>query len=294
MISPSIQAFYNDIVLKLKALYPNEEARAMADRLFEFFFSFSPAQRILNGSTLIKAANMPLVEAAVVSLLKQVPLQYVLGKADFMDMEFVVNPSVLIPRPETEELVSLILKDISIHKPDMELHVLDIGTGSGCIAVSLKRFLPTSIVTAIDISKEAITVAEANAVKNKADVTFIQCDILDESLWEMLPPYDLVVSNPPYVTLAEKPFMQHNVLDYEPHTALFVPDTDPLLFYRNIIAFATKKLKNGGSLWFEINEQFGNELKFMALEQGFEEVNIIFDFRGKSRFLQCSKMKKQE
>ncbi|MEI8048367.1 MAG: peptide chain release factor N(5)-glutamine methyltransferase [Bacteroidota bacterium] len=292
MISPSIQAFYNDIVLKLKALYPNEEARAMADRLFEFFFDLSPAQRIIAGSAMAIEANRQLIDAAVVSLLKQVPLQYVLGKADFMDMEFVVNPSVLIPRPETEELVSLILKDISIHKPEMELQVLDIGTGSGCIAISLKRFLPVSIVTAVDISEEAITVAGLNALKNKADIRFIQADILDENLWEMFPPYDLIVSNPPYVTLAEKQFIQHNVLDYEPHTALFVPDTDPLLFYRNIIAFATKKLQNGGSLWFEINEQFGNELKFMALEQGFEEVNIIFDFRGKSRFLQCSKMKK--
>jgi len=288
-MADSIHNLYKTIVLKLKAIYADEEARAMTDRLFEHYFHLTPTQKVMAGNTIADETRLTLIEESVSKLLSHIPLQYVLGSAFFMDLELFVNSSVLIPRPETEELVSLILKHSSGRKTGKGLKILDIGTGSGCIAIALNRYLPESYVSAIDISEAAIKVAAANAESNDANVNFIKADILDHAQWNTYPHYDIIVSNPPYVTQAEKRFMQPNVINYEPHTALFVPDVDPLLFYREIIAFAKKKLSPHGSLWFEINEMFGDELKNMALNQGFKEINIIFDFHGKSRFLQCLK-----
>jgi release factor glutamine methyltransferase len=285
----SINEFHKSIVLKLKAQFPPEEARAMADRLFEHYFKLTPVQRVINGYSATDESITLSIREAITRLLNHVPLQHILGSAWFMDMEFDVNSSVLIPRPETEELVSLILNQYSGNKVGRELRILDIGTGSGCIAIALKRNLPGSVVTAIDISQEAINVAVANASKNSEEVNFILADILDQSQWGVLPQADVIVSNPPYVTHAEEPFMLPNVVDFEPHTALFVPDDDPLIFYRAIMAFAKTKLWPNGSLWFEINEKFGDELRNLAMNQGFSEVNIIFDFHGKSRFLHAIK-----
>ena len=289
----TITVFYTNIVLQLRVLYPVEEARSMADRLFEHFLSLSPAQRVLSGSNSVGDDDIAAIQQSVHRLLHQEPLQYVLGKAYFLDMEFDVDPSVLIPRPETEELVSLIFESFSKKAPDSQTQFLDIGTGSGCIAVGLKHNFPNSRVSALDISAKALAIATNNAAKNKAEIDFIQADILDTTQWHLLPECNLIVSNPPYVTHAEQQFMLPNVLEHEPHTALFVPDNDPLLFYSAIIAFAKIKLRSNGSLWFEINEMFGKELNDMAIAQGFTEVNIIFDFRGKSRFLHCRKMAHQ-
>lgn len=288
-MSDTVNDFYNIIVLKLKALYSQEEAGAMADRLVEHYLDLSPTKRILSAKTMIDDNKIPLIKNALNQLLRNIPLQYVLGTAFFMDMEFIVNPSVLIPRPETEEMVSLILKQYSDRRTDHEFTILDIGTGSGCIPIVIKRYIPESTVSSIDFSADALKVATENARKNNVEVNFIHADILDQTLWKDLPQFDLIVSNPPYVTHAEKEQMQLNVLDHEPHTALFVPDDDPLLFYREIIALAKIKLCLEGCLWFEINEMFGEALRDMALNQGFKEVNIIFDFHGKSRFLQCFK-----
>ncbi len=280
-------------MLQLKALYPVDEARSMADRVFEHFLFLTPAQRVLSGSNPVRDFKTITIQKAISRLLNQEPLQYVLGKAYFLDMEFEVNPSVLIPRPETEELVSLIIESYSGKTPDSQTQFLDIGTGSGCIAIGLKHNFPDSRVAAIDISDKAIRVAAENAVKNNAEINFIKADILDPTQWHLFPTCNLVVSNPPYVTHAEKQFMLPNVLEHEPYAALFVPDNDPLLFYRAIFAYAKTKLLSDGSLWFEINEMFGEELKDMAIAQGFTEVNIIFDFKGKSRFLHCRKVAHQ-
>jgi release factor glutamine methyltransferase len=288
-MSCSINDLYKSTVLKMRVLHPAEEARAMADRLFEHFFNLSPVQRVLSEAILADENKVLLIEEAISKLMHNVPLQYVIGKAFFMDMEFVVNSSVLIPRPETEELVSLVLKQYSGRESGSELLILDIGTGSGCIPIALKRYLPESEVFAIDISKEALAVATENAAINEVKINFINSDILDHSQWNQLSRFDLIVSNPPYVTNSEKELMQLNVLDHEPHTALFVPDSDPLIFYREIMVLSKIILREAGSLWFEINEMFGKELRDMALGYGFRKVNIIFDFRGKSRFLQCLK-----
>ena len=289
LMSLPVNDYFKSIVLKLKALYPAEEARAMAERLYEHYLHLSPSQRVISAAMVVDDDKISLVDEAVTKLLRNIPLQYVLGSAFFMGMDFMVNPSVLIPRPETEEMVSLILKQYSVRKTGHKLSILDIGTGSGCIPIALKRFIPDSNVSAIDISKEALKVASENAVINNAGINFIHADILDHTQWDELPQFDLIVSNPPYVTNEEKKQMQRNVLDHEPHNALFVPDDDPLVFYREIMALAKIKLCEAGSLWFEINEKFGYDLRDMALNQGFKEVNIIFDFRGKSRFLQCFK-----
>jgi release factor glutamine methyltransferase len=288
-MAQTIQSVYKSTSLKLKELYSEEGARAMTDQLFRHYFNLTPVQRALSGREIAGVDKIICVEESVNKLLNHVPLQYVLGIAYFMDLEFEVNPSVLIPRPETEELVSLVCKDFTTKNNVSPLQILDIGTGSGCIAVSLKHYLPTSVVTAMDISADALQTAKSNALKNETSVTFILVDILDESQWDNFGHFDLIVSNPPYVTHAEKKLVQPNVLNYEPHTALFVADDDPLVFYRRIIEFANTKLSPDGSLWFEINEMFGNELHNMAMNQGFKEVNIIFDIRGKSRFLQCFK-----
>ena len=285
----TIQQKYRDTVLKLKVLYADEEARAITDRLFEHYFNLTPVQRILSAKTPAAEDIIPLFEEAVKKVLNHVPLQYVIGSEYFMDMDFAVNESVLIPRPETEELVSRIVTHFPTTQKDQNLRILDIGTGSGCIAISLSRFLHGSTVTAVDISKEAIQVAKANADKNNAKVHFVCADILDSSQWDTLPQFDIIVSNPPYVTEAEKKFMLPNVINYEPHNALFVPDDDPLKFYSAIFAFAKIKLSTGGSLWFEINEMFGEALSDMAKNKGFREINIFFDIRGKSRFLHAIK-----
>ncbi len=273
----------------MSVIFPEEEARAIADRLFEHYAQLSPLQRVMGGYESATDGKFQLIRVSVKKILNHVPLQYVLGKAWFMDMEFVVNKSVLIPRPETEEMVSLILKNLPSKESLRDFKILDIGTGSGCIAISLKKHIAESSVTAIDISGDALKVAATNAADNDVTIRFVEADILNQENWALLPESDLIVSNPPYVTVSEKKFMQPNVLDYEPHTALFVPDDDPLIFYRFIMAFAKDTLNPTGSLWFEINEKFGDKLKDIALNQGFSEANIFFDLRGKSRFLQCRK-----
>ncbi len=289
IVTQSISGLYKNILLKLKALYQEEEARAIVDRLFEHYFGLSPVQRVLRSAETPEKSKTVQIEAASESLLNHVPLQYLLGKAYFMDMEFVVNPSVLIPRPETEELVSLILKKEKTESREQNLRILDIGTGSGCIAVSLKINLPDSRVTAIDVSTEALNTAAVNASNNKAQVHFQNVNILDPGQWDVLSECDLIVSNPPYVTNKEKKLMLPNVLNHEPHMALFVPDNDPLLFYRNILDFAVAKLSSNGSIWFEINEMFGQELHDLVLNQGFKDLIIISDIHKKERFLHARK-----
>ncbi len=289
MTPQSVSGFYKDIVLRMKVLYSVDEAHAMADRLFEHYLNLSPSQRVLTGSEPVPDDKLNSIELSVSELLKQLPLQYVTGTAYFMDMEFLVNPSVLIPRPETEEMVCLILNQFSPKTGDQPLQILDIGTGSGCIAISLKRNMPGSIVTAVDISLPAIETATANAKQNEVVIDFAGIDILDRNQWEKLPVFDLIVSNPPYVTHSEKQLMQPNVLDNEPHTALFVPDDDPLLFYREITMLAMFKLAKSGSVWFEINEAFGEEVLALFDPDFYSEKRLINDMSGKHRFVMAKK-----
>lgn len=209
-----------------------------------------------------------------------IPVQYVLGYTDFYGLRFKVNKNVLIPRPETEELVKLIIKE---SKDKSGLRVLDIGTGSGCIAIALAKGLINPQVQAIDISTKALEVAKENSILNEASVKFINADILKESGWGKLFKFDIIASNPPYVTERERDGMHVNVLNNEPHSALFVPEDEPLLFYNKISDMALKHLSPGSKLYFEINEAYGIEIAGMLESKGFTDILILKDLNGKDR-----------
>ena len=224
---------------------------------------------------------------AVKDLLKNKPIQYIIGETEFCDLKFKVNENVLIPRPETSELVYKIVERQKT-KDKRQLSILDIGTGSGCIAISLAKNIPGSKVHALDISEKALEVAKENAINNNVDVTFINDDIL--SLKNNIETkFDIIVSNPPYVRELEKAEMRDNVLNWEPHNALFVSDNDPLIFYRNILEFAQTHLNENGEIWFEINEYLGKEMTVLCKEYGFSDIEIFKDFRGKERVVKVNK-----
>lgn len=212
------------------------------------------------------------------------PIQQILGKADFYGLKFYVNEHVLIPRPETEELVDLIIKE----NKDFNPAILDIGTGSGCIPISLRKNIPNAMVSSIDVSEKALEVAKKNAEWNQVEINFILDDILNPSK-EIAPnSFDIIVSNPPYIRISEKEEMSNNVLKYEPHLALFVYNDDPLLFYKKIADVALKGLKPQGKIYFEINENFGAECKQMLENKGFKNVVLVKDLSNKNRILRGS------
>lgn len=222
--------------------------------------------------------------ASIISRLKQhEPLQYILGKARFHGHSFAVTPATLIPRPETEQLVDMIVDE----NPGSDLQVLDIGTGSGCIAISLARALKFAQVTATDISRAALEVAQQNAAALKTRVKFLEQDILScrapSEVW------DIIVSNPPYITEQEKAAMERNVLDYEPASALFVPDDESMLFYRPIASYASRALKNGGRLYLEINRAMGNLVCDTLQRAGLSNIQVHNDFNGNVRFVTATK-----
>jgi release factor glutamine methyltransferase len=211
------------------------------------------------------------------------PVQYVLGSSEFYGLEFKVRSGVLIPRPETEELVEWVISDYT----GKEGILLDIGTGSGCIAVTIKKNLKNFAVTAVDISRDALMAARENARLHKLEIDFKEGDIFDPALLEDFRP-DVIVSNPPYVRESEKAHMFRNVLDYEPSSALFVPDNDPLLYYRTIMMFAKNRLKKEGNLYFEINESFGTDVCEMLNVSGFRQVVLKKDLFGKDRMIRAT------
>ncbi|SDD86791.1 peptide chain release factor N(5)-glutamine methyltransferase [Niabella drilacis] len=214
-------------------------------------------------------------------LLKAEPIQYILNEAWFYDIPFFVNKQVLIPRPETEELVDAVIQE---HKTRPSVRILDIGTGSGCIPVILKRKLPDATVTSCDISAEALAVARKNAAKYQQDIHFMQLDFLEETNWPQLPQVDVLVSNPPYIPVADQTSMHKNVTDYEPALALFVPDEDPLLFYRKIAGAASAVLAPGGRIYLEVHENLAEETRQLLETKGFTAV-IKTDMQGKQRFV---------
>ncbi len=217
------------------------------------------------------------------------PVQYILGHTEFYGLQFKVNPSVLIPRPETEELVDWAISSVGSSQLAVG-NILDIGTGSGCIAISLKKNLVDAKVSAIDISTEALKTAKENAELNDVDINFIQADILNLTHHSPLTThYSLIISNPPYVTLEDKKQMHSNVTDFEPHTALFVPEDDPLIFYKAIADFAAAHLEKGGLLFFEINESYGEQIVELLAHKSFNNIELRKDMSGKSRMIKAVK-----
>ena len=272
---------------ELEKIYGSNEANALVMILLEHYFGIDRVKIAMEPELRLSESELLTLHFAVKELLKNKPVQYILGEAEFCGMRFVVDENVLIPRPETEEMVKSIAsrRDKACLVPT-GCDVLDIGTGSGCIAISLAKLLKNSVVTAVDVSEKALEVAKKNAESNSVNVNFIKDDILNPQNLELIEnQYDIIVSNPPYVCESEKSEMRANVLDYEPSTALFVSDNDPLIFYRKILEFAQKTLKPDGEVWFEINEKLGKEMKNLCLEKGFENVEIIKDFRERDRIL---------
>ena len=220
-------------------------------------------------------------------LKKEIPIQYLLGKTNFYGLDFEVNSNVLIPRPETEELVEWIIKENSNIEKHKELKILDIGTGSGCIAISLAKNLPKAQVSAIDVSENALATAKKNADSNGVSVTFLHRNILETE--DLMQEFDIIVSNPPYVRNLEKEEIKKNVLDNEPHLALFVEDNDALIFYRKIAELAKKNLVKNGSLYFEINQYLGKETVELLVDLGFKNIELRKDIYDNDRMIFCRK-----
>ncbi len=275
----TIKEQYHSFLQQIQTIYNLNEATVISDWVFE---SLAGIKRF----DIIKDPNQQLVnpkeiEIVLEELLQHKPIQYVLGEAWFYNMKLKVNQHVLIPRPETEELVQLVLNEVTNIKMPT---VLDIGTGSGCIALALKKNMPQAIVTAIDVSREALLVAKENATTQQCSIQFLEVDFLDESQWAVLPMFDIIISNPPYIPITEKGKMDNNVTLFEPHKALFVPDDSPLLFYKKIAGFADKHLNPTGKIFMETHEDFANQTAALFLEH-FKEVTIQKDIFGKERMV---------
>lgn len=293
----SFHTSYRRLWSRLVPLYGRDEAQAIVRTVLDDQFGLSLTDIVCGGVESLSQSQQAGLEGTMRRLESGEPMQYVLGHADFCGRSYHVGPGVLIPRPETEELCRLIVGD-SLRRGGTGrragLRILDIGTGSGCIAITLALDIPGSAVSAMDISEEALGTARANAAALGATVGFFRQDILAASrLGDTAESgqvrFDIIVSNPPYIALGEKDGMRRNVLDHEPATALFVPDDDPLLFYRAIAAFAVGNLSEGGQLWFEINPLFADGLRAMLAAKGFNRVEIMADSFGRQRFAVASR-----
>ncbi|MCK5839273.1 MAG: peptide chain release factor N(5)-glutamine methyltransferase, partial [Bacteroidales bacterium] len=273
---------YNKFKAELSGLYEAKELGNLLYILFEEYAGLKRMELAISNDQIITEHVKGKLEAAVDQLKHYKPVQYIIGKAWFYGLELLVNENVLIPRPETEELVDWA---IDKNRKKKNLKIIDIGTGSGCIAIAIKKHLPSSCVTAIDISGRALDVARKNATKYEAEVTFLAVDILNETMLKKLSKFDIIISNPPYVLESEKKVMNPNVLDYEPESALFVDDNHGLMFYETIVSFAGNHLKRGGELYLEINEQKGDEVVLLLKKKGFGEVVLRKDLRGRDRFV---------
>lgn len=276
-------AFYCD---QLSSVYEKREAENIAHLVFEQFTGLSRLGRILQKEDELDKAATEKLDRALKELLQYRPVQYVIGEAWFYKLKLKVNEQVLIPRPETEELVEWMINS-AVSSGLAGSSILDIGTGSGCIAVALKKNLPSFRVSAIDISEQALAVAKENAALYNEEIDFLRMDILKSQQTAALPSFDIMVSNPPYVKQSEKNTMRKNVLDYEPHSALFVPDEDALKFYRAIVIVAKEKLNPGGRLFFEINESLGETVAGLLREKGFAGIELRKDLSGKDRMVRA-------
>lgn len=277
----SAKSLFDYIVQNVTA-YSSKETKAMAFMLLEHYLRLRSVD-VMVDKPITGDNSQPNWDKIIERLNQSEPIQHIIGATFFCGLEFKVSPSVLIPRPETEELVRLIVKDCFWDENPVK--IVDIGTGSGCIAIALDRFMSFAKVWGWDVSDDALAIARENAHQLLSEVTFEKYDILKDSSYDGQ--FDVVVSNPPYVTYAEQTSMQPNVLRFEPHLALFVEDEDPLLFYRAIADFCTKHLKIDGTCYLEINEHFGEVVKQLFLDKGFKKVEVIQDMYGKDRIVKA-------
>ena len=284
----TIKKQYHSFLQQLKVIYNPSEATTITDWVFESIAGIKRFDVVKEPDQLITSSTAEQLQIALDALLLHKPIQYVTGEAWFYSMKLLVNEHVLIPRPETEELVQLVL-DSSIALSNSLPQILDIGTGSGCIAIAIKKNLPAADVSAIDLSKQALYIAAINAATYDADIKFLKVDFLDESEWVSLPMFDIIISNPPYIPINEKEHLDTNVTAYEPHQALFVPNNAPLLFYEKIAAFGLKHLNPNGQIFMEIHEDFGRETAEL-FQKDYKNVLIKKDIFGKERMVLASSM----
>lgn len=276
----TLKQIVDDVTHRLAGIYGQREAQWMVRIILENVKGYSPVDVVLHRDEVLSDFIVGKIEDVTNRLLKNEPIQYIFGSARFYGNSLKVTHATLIPRPETEELVALIDKE----NRETDLRVLDVGTGSGCIAVTLARVLRFPIVDAIDISEDALAVAQENAQSLRVNVNFKKGDALAMEK-PKTPIYDIIVSNPPYIADKEREDMSQNVLQYEPHTALFVPDNDSLRFYRAIGDYGTKALKGGGRLYFEINPLYVEEMRAMLDAMGYKEIRAVRDLPGKERMM---------
>jgi release factor glutamine methyltransferase len=280
----TIKEYYRYYLQKLQTIYALDEASVIAGWVFENKVSLKRSDILRHPELLLTPSQLECLNKALHRLLQHEPVQYVLGEAWFYGMRLKVNSHVLIPRPETEELVEWIIADCN---KQPALSILDIGTGSGCIAITLQKKIPHATVTAIDISTEALATAKDNAIDQDSRVNWIQLDFLNEAAWANLGSYDVIVSNPPYIPLEEKSRLDKNVTLFEPGTALFVPDHSPLLFYEKIARFAANHLNPDGKVFAETHEEFANATQH-ALAKFFKAAALKQDMFGKNRMIKAT------
>ena len=277
----SLKIFFQNGLL---GYYPKEEINTFFYRICEQHLDYKRIDVSLKSETLINPETFEYFETIISRLLTYEPIQYILGTTTFFGLEFNVDSNVLIPRPETEELVAWILKQTD---SSQSLKILDIGTGSSCIAISLAKHLPNAEVYALDVSPKALEIAELNAQQNAVKLNMIKANVLDWKPTDLS--FDLIVSNPPYVRESEKERMAPNVLEHEPHLALFVENDNPLVFYRAIVELGKQTLKKQGQLYFEINEYLGKETQALFSSDTFEDVQLKSDIFGKHRMMCAQK-----
>ncbi|MEQ8471539.1 MAG: peptide chain release factor N(5)-glutamine methyltransferase [Marinoscillum sp.] len=271
-------AIYKETVLQLTPIYGGPEANSITNILFEDLLHIDRIKRLTNTNMQISETQKEILNVAISRLLKNEPIQHIVGYTHFFGRSFQVNQHTLVPRPETEELVNLIIGENKTGKPT----ILDIGTGTGCIAISLELEIHGSNVTGVDLSEEALQTAKMNAKALGAHANFIQMDILNNAPQLR---FDIIVSNPPYIPMSDKKEMHPNVLKYDPGSALFVPDDDPLIFYHRIAELGKISLNKGGKVYLEIHENFGEEIKNLLRENGYENIQVLKDLNGKNRMV---------
>src|SRR6187549_3730610 len=278
----TIKELYRNFLVRLQQVYSLDEATSITNWVFEKTASLKRSDILKDPQKLITPAADELIQHALQQLLQHKPVQYVLGEAWFYRMKLKVNEQVLVPRPETEELVEQLISDRKSKLTDPA--ILDIGTGSGCIPIALKKNLPASLITTIDISEKAIALAIENAEMHNAHINFRQMDFLNEKNWEILPMFDIIISNPPYIPINEKEKLSKNVSVYEPAVALFVPTRTPLIFYEKIAAFGLTNLRPMGKIYLETHEDHANEVAAL-FRKDYETVMVKKDMYGKERMV---------
>ena len=280
----NLSTFFRNFIQQLQQIYSAHESANITDMCFEKIAGITKSDVIKNPDFSLSTIHFKNLEAALAELLLHKPIQYVLGEAWFYKLKFKVDESVLIPRPETEELVNEVFDFI---KYNSSKKIIDIGTGSGCIPITIKKEFPENIITAVDVDEKAIAIATQNATTHHTEINFVQMNFLDKNNWNVFEKFDIVISNPPYIPIAEKELMDKNVISYEPHLALFVPDEQPLVFYKAIALFSKMHLAENGKIFMEVHENLAREVSDFFSQHQFQ-TEIKKDIFEKERMVMAT------